>query len=76
MADAIKVNPTPIQRNILDVATELTQLYYKASSPANVEEIQETYSKFYAIALTMQATHYPKDVEKLLPDELLKKISK
>jgi hypothetical protein len=74
MAEAINVNPTPIQRNTLDVATELTQLYFKARTPADVEEIQDVYSKFYAVALTMQSKH-PRSLSKLIPEDLVKKIA-
>lgn len=55
MSDEIKVKPTPIQRNVLDVAMELTQLYYECVTPKGVEEIQETFSKFYTTAATCEA---------------------
>lgn len=48
MADEIKVAPTPIQRNELDVATELTQIYFKSNVPQSVEEVQITFTKMYA----------------------------
>ncbi|MBU3215842.1 hypothetical protein LL033_11835 [Clostridium estertheticum] len=66
MSDQVKVNPTPIQRNINDVAMELTELYYSASngSEYTVEKIQQTYRKFYATAELMTST----------PSEELKKI--
>lgn len=51
LADEVKVNPTPIQRNYNDVATELTQLYFSRFGFDNIEEIQEVYTKFYATAL-------------------------
>lgn len=40
------------QRNINDVAMELTELYYKLNieSPTR-EQLEETYSKFYDTAL-------------------------
>jgi hypothetical protein len=47
MAEEIKVSPTPIQRNLLDVATELTKLYYETHTPSDVEEVKNTYSEFY-----------------------------
>lgn len=52
MADEIRVSPTPIQRNLNDIAMELTQLYY-SMQPANkytIEDIQDAYKKFYATA--------------------------
>ncbi len=50
MADEIKVNPTPNQRNLQDVAIELTQLYYRDRVVGEVGNIQETYLKFFSIA--------------------------
>jgi hypothetical protein len=29
MADEVRISPTPIQRNLLDVAVDLTNLYYR-----------------------------------------------
>lgn len=50
MSNEVKVRPTPIQRNLNDVAMELTQLYYKGVGPESVEELQKTYCKMYATA--------------------------
>jgi hypothetical protein len=50
MPDNIEVSTTPIQRNLLDVATELTQLYFSAHPIGDVDEIQRKFFKFYAIA--------------------------
>ena len=48
MSEEIKVKPTPIQRNELDVAMELTQLYYGTHDINSIEEMQSTFVKFYA----------------------------
>lgn len=73
MPDNVSVTPTPIQRNILDVAMELTQLYYNSHQTGSLEEMQETFSKFYAVAKVLDNTHhsYFKDV---LPEEISKLI--
>lgn len=47
MADEIKVSQAPIQRNLLDVAIELTKLYYESCTPKDVEEVKNTYGEFY-----------------------------
>jgi hypothetical protein len=65
MADDIKVNPAPIQRNYNDVAVELTQLYYSHISPASIAEIQETYFKMYTAA--SYAGRGKVDLEQYLP---------
>lgn len=53
MSNEVKVNPTPIQRNLNDVAMELTNLYFKARnfSDHSIENIQDAYKRFYATAL-------------------------
>lgn len=73
MAKDIRVNPTPIQRNLNDVAMELTQLYYREHPINDIEEVQETYAKFYAIAAKM---YYPnhKVFDKLIPEEIINKL--
>lgn len=51
MSNEVKVIPTPIQRNLNDVAVELTKLYFDGqNSGATIEQIQDTYKKFYASA--------------------------
>lgn len=79
MADNINVSPTPIQRNAEDVAIELTQLYYEKgdySASITIEEIQETYSKFYATARAMheygRSSSTFKKLEEMLPKTLKK----
>ena len=52
MSNNIKVSPTPVQRNVLDVATELTLLYFKNKPPsvATNDAISETFIKLHAVA--------------------------
>lgn len=75
MADSVSVDPTPIQRNQYDVAVDLTKLYYERSNiRPSVEEIQETYAKFYAVACGMYVKAHGKspvdNIQKLLPEIL------
>ena len=69
MADKIKVEQTPIQRNFLDVAVELTQLYYESYTPGSIKEIQDNFLKFYVVAETAKNISI-KDLVEYLPDEL------
>ena len=71
MAEEIKTKPTPIQRNVLDVATELTQMYYGNHGMGSLEEIQQTFLKFYAMAETARLTHYKHMIE-YLPEDFKK----
>jgi hypothetical protein len=73
MPEDIKVKPTPIQRNTLDVATELTQLYFSRYNPDTPEEIQEVFLKFYAVAEAADNINYrylkaylPKEINKII----------
>jgi hypothetical protein len=74
MADEVKVNPTPIQRNANDVAFELTQLHV-SRIPGDIDNIDELFAKYYAIAATLNGTH-PKFLNNLVPEEILSKISR
>ena len=69
MADEIKVKPTPIQRNPLDVATELTLFYYEKTGVDSVEELQETFIKFHAVATAVDKLS-PKYCSQYLPKDL------
>jgi hypothetical protein len=69
LADEIKVSPNPIQRNVLDVATELTQLYYESRTPESLGEIQDTFTQLYAVASVLDKMN-SKYLGDLLPDKL------
>lgn len=69
MADNVNVNPTPIQRNKLDVAIELTQLYYKYNSFDTIEEIQETFLRFSAVA-DLASRNIHNNLKDFLPDNM------
>ncbi|WP_099157284.1 hypothetical protein [Virgibacillus ndiopensis] len=75
MAENIKVKPTPIQRNPLDVAMELTKIYIEKGFQTEPENLEDIYSRFYAVAATLHHKH-PDYLKKLVPDELLSKIKK
>lgn len=51
MAEKLDIKANPIQRNLNDVATDLTKIYYESNRADSIEEIQEAYIKFYATAL-------------------------
>lgn len=71
MADNIKVEPSPIQRNQRDVATELTQLYFSKQhhSECTIENVKKAYLEFYSMVETVEYVPYEKSfnptVEKL-----------
>lgn len=45
----MEVKLAPIQRNINDVAIELTELYYSQYKFNSIDELSDTYSKFYSM---------------------------
>ncbi|WP_369546141.1 hypothetical protein [Bacillus velezensis] len=74
MAD-ITTKPTPIQRNSLDVATELTQLHIKKFGADYEEDIANTFAKYFALAAKLNRTH-PDSLVNLLPEEIKSKLKK
>lgn len=70
MAEDIRVNLKPIQRNLHDVALELTQLYYENHHMGDVEEVQEIYARFYAIAAKMDYLSN-RDFDKMISEEVI-----
>lgn len=50
MTSEIEIRHVPVQRNIMDAAIELCQIYYENAPVKSVEEMQKTFLKFYAIA--------------------------
>ena len=69
MSEDLKVKPTPIQRNSLDVAMELTEMYYVSHNQGDLEEMQNTFAKFYSsvqVAQNLKIT----GVLDLVPKEL------
>ncbi|QNB48515.1 hypothetical protein BR63_19135 [Thermanaerosceptrum fracticalcis] len=73
MPDNISVKPTPIQRNPLDVATELTQLYFSRQPFDTVEDIQNAFLQFYSVAefaektsLKYMANYTPEQLKEII----------
>ena len=54
MDNNINITPNPIQRNQRDVALELTKMYLDRFSVDSLEEMQEVYSKFYAVCVNIE----------------------
>ncbi|WP_421616749.1 hypothetical protein ACAF76_012840 [Brevibacillus sp. TJ4] len=75
MAEEVTVTNGPIQRNKLDVATELTKLYYAEYDIDDVEELQQTFAKMYAIAAYLESRSAI-DLQELVPYEILKKVGR
>lgn len=57
------------QRKPLDVATELTIYYYQTHPIGNLEEIRETFLKFYTTVEMANRIHFSY-LKEYLPDEL------
>lgn len=64
-----------MQRNNLDVALELTQLYYKNTAINSPEELEMTYAKFHTLVYTLQSNNYRNFID-LLPEDIKKVIEK
>ncbi|MDI6684163.1 hypothetical protein SAMN02744787_1216 [Bacillus subtilis] len=73
MNEKILTKPTPIQRNPLDVATELTQLHIKRFGADFEEDIANIYAKYYALASKLERTH-PNGLVDFLPEEIKTKL--
>ncbi|WP_456270466.1 hypothetical protein M1E15_07015 [Bacillus sp. JZ76] len=71
----ITTKPTPIQRNPLDVATELTQLHIRKFEVVTEEDIANTFAKYYALAAKLNRTH-PDSLVNLIPEEIKSKLKK
>lgn len=65
MTSEIEIRHVPVQRNIMDAAIELCQIYYENAPVKSVEEMQKTFLKFYAIAY--RAYHGEIDLDQYLP---------
>jgi hypothetical protein len=66
MSEKIEIKPTPIQRNAYDVAVDLTKIYYESFTPRSVEEIQDTFMKFYAVTKRAPSINH----ERFIPDNM------
>ncbi len=73
MSEDINVRPTPIQRNKLDVAMELTQLHTTIYSPGNKDEIAQLFAKYYSLARLLEGSKDKTLLTSFLPEELANK---
>ncbi|MDD3225012.1 MAG: hypothetical protein PHX70_10005 [Clostridium sp.] len=75
MANEVSTGSVAIQRNVLDVSLELTQMYYKDNSIKNIEDLQETFTVFHTLVCTLQFKGYDqfKDLLGKNIKEMLKK---
>ncbi|MED1820996.1 hypothetical protein [Bacillus subtilis] len=71
----ITTKPTPIQRNSLDVAIELTQLHVEQFGLEGKDDLANTYAKYYAIANTLKNKNL-EALKKFLPEEIKSKLKK
>ena len=58
MTNDINVQASSVQRNHKDVALELTKMYLDRFAVDSLEEIQEVYSKFYAVSVNIEAKNF------------------
>jgi len=69
MEEKMVVKHIPVQRNAMDVAVELTQLYFSFHIKAKEEDIKEKYMEFYSIAKALEYIN-PKDLKELVPEKI------
>lgn len=75
MSEDLTVNPTVVQRNKFDVATELTKLYYTEYDIEDAEDMQTLFAKFYAIAQFLESRK-ESELQALVPEEMIRSISR
>lgn len=74
MANDVSVKPTPIQRNKLDVATELTQLHFEKFAVDDEEHIKQIFTEYYSLVQYLELIRF-KEIGKLkdfLPENIRK----
>ncbi|RKD22562.1 hypothetical protein BEP19_09890 [Ammoniphilus oxalaticus] len=74
MSDKVEVVQNS-QRNLLDVATELTLYTAKANFITDPEELKKLYSEFYALAKAVGSKHSSL-LDEFIPEEILSKIKR
>lgn len=72
MANDISVKPTPIQRNALDVATELTELHFKYLRLEDEESIKKAFLEYYSLVCHLERTrgNTPDKLKEFLPSDI------
>lgn len=58
MANEASTGSVAIQRNVLDVSIELTQMYYRDNQIKNIEDLQQTFTIFHTLVCTLQFKGY------------------
>lgn len=76
MAEKIEVKPTPIQRNVFDVAMELTQLHFDKFGVDGDDCIKDKFAEHYALVTILKSTssNNKRRLEKFIPEEILSKL--
>jgi hypothetical protein len=77
MADVnVKTSPTPIQRNKLDVAMELTELHSRLGGfrQSGHQALQQTFAEYYALVSLCEGASY-EELEGLVSDEIRSKFT-
>ncbi|KNF07156.1 hypothetical protein CLPU_22c00080 [Gottschalkia purinilytica] len=74
MANDVSVKPTPIQRNELDVAMELTQFHFKRFGVDNAEHMKQIFTEYYSLVQYLELIRF-NEIDKLkefLPEDIRK----
>ncbi|NLY53774.1 MAG: hypothetical protein GX060_04015 [Firmicutes bacterium] len=71
MTERAKVATALLGRNKLDVAMELTRLYYGERLVGDIKEIQDVFTKFYAV-VDLVGRLDADDLAQLVPKDLAK----
>lgn len=66
MSDSIKTIPNPIQRNEIDAAIELTQMYF-SENQLDLAEMKKVYTEFYSLVKAIHYCSY-KSLKEYLPE--------
>lgn len=74
MSNDLKIRPTPIQRNELDVAMELTQLHFKELSIEGEDHIKKVFTEYYSLIKSLEYTAFNdrKKLYEFLPEDIKK----
>ena len=72
MANDIHVKPTPIQRNRLDVATELTQLHIEKYGMVDEGYIKKVFAEYFSLVIHLERTAHNNadNLKKFLPEDI------
>lgn len=76
MSNDVNVKPTPIQRNRLDVAIELTQLHMQSFGATNEDYIKKAFAEYYSLVYHLERTaiNSSDKLKEFLPEDTKKNI--